>query len=68
MPTAGTVSPDPVGPTTATDAIIDTALPALQWARVYTLFKTHGLLTAVLVLMAWQIGMIANAQDFMCGV
>ena len=62
------VSPEPVEPTSTTDVIVDTALPALQWARLLQLAKQHGVVVALCVLMAYQIGMLAYAQTYVCGV
>lgn len=62
------VSPEPVEPTSTADALVDTALPALQWARLLQLAKQHGVVAALVVLMAYQIGMLAYAQTYVCGV
>ena len=51
-----------------TDEIVTTALPALQWARFLQLAKQHGLVFALCVMMAYQIGMVATAQTYVCGV
>ncbi len=53
--------------TSATDEIISNALPALQWARFLQLAKQHGLVFALCVMMAYQIGVIATAQTYVCG-
>ncbi len=52
----------------ATDEIVSTALPALQWARLLQIAKQHGVVVALCVLMAYQVGMIASAQTYVCGV
>ena len=62
------VSPESVESTSPADVIVDTALPALQWARLLQLAKQHGVVAALVVLMAYQIGMLATAQTYMCGV
>ena len=62
------VSPEPVEPTSTADVIVDTALPVLQWARLLQLAKQHGVVAALVVLMAYQIGMLAYAQTYVCGV
>lgn len=54
--------------TSATDEIVTSALPALQWARFLQLAKQHGLVFALCVMMAYQIGVLATAQTYVCGV
>lgn len=54
--------------TSPADEIVNTALPALQWARLLQLAKQHGVVAALVVLMAYQIGMLAYAQTYVCGV
>ena len=63
-----TVPTEPAEPTSPADVIVDTALPVLQWARFLQLVKQHGLVFALCVMMAYQIGMIATAQTYVCGV
>ena len=59
---------DPNGPTSTIDELVASTVPALQGARVLQLIKDHGLMTGILVCLAWQIGVMAKAQDYMCGV
>ena len=59
---------DPNGSTSPADEIVASTIPALTWARVLLLAKQHGVVVALCVLMAYQIGMIAQAQSYMCGV
>lgn len=60
---------DSVEPTSATDEIVaSTALPALGWARVLLFAKQHGVVAALCLMMAYQIGVVAQAQSMMCGV
>jgi hypothetical protein len=54
--------------TSATDEIVTSALPALGWARVLLIAKQHGVLVALCLMMAYQIGVIASAQNYVCGV
>ena len=54
--------------TSPADVIVNTALPALQWARFLQLVKQHGLVFALCVMMAYQVGVIATAQTYVCGV
>lgn len=56
------------GETSASEEIISNALPALQWARFLQLAKQHGLVFALCVMMAYQVGVIATAQTYVCGV
>lgn len=60
---------DPAGSTSPIDdVVVSTALPALQWARVLLIVKQHGVVAALCVIMAYQIGMLASAQSYVCGV
>ncbi len=59
---------DPAGPTSATDDLVTSALPALTWARVLLLAKQHGVVAALCLLMAYQVGLMASAQQYVCGV
>lgn len=59
---------DPNGSTSPVDELVTSTIPALTWARVLLLAKQHGVVVALCVLMAYQIGMIAQAQNYMCGV
>ena len=54
--------------TSATDDLVTSALPALQWARFLQLAKQHGLVFALCVMMAYQIGVVATATTYVCGV
>ena len=62
------MSTDPAGTSSVTDDLVTSTLPALSWARVLLLAKQHGVVAALCLLMAYQIGIIASAQDYMCGV
>ncbi len=59
---------DPVDTSSTTDEIVASTLPALSWARILLLTKQHGVVAGLCVLMAYQIGLIAQAQSYMCGV
>jgi len=59
--------PDPAASSPADDLVIST-LPALGWARVLLFAKQHGVLSALVLMMAYQIGVIASAQSYVCGV
>lgn len=59
---------DPAGQTSATDELVTSALPALTWARVLLLAKQHGVVAALCFLMAYQIGLMSQAQEYVCGV
>ncbi len=60
---------DPVVPTSPADSeMVISVLPALGWARVLLFAKQHGVLAALCLMMAYQIGVIASAQNYMCGV
>jgi len=59
---------DPNGPTSATDEIVASTVPALTWARVLLVAKQHGIVGALCVLMIYQVGLLASAQNYMCGI
>ena len=59
---------DPNGPSSTTDEIVASTVPALNGARVLLVLKEHGLVAALCVLMAYQIGFLSSAQNYMCGV
>ncbi len=59
---------DPNGSTSTTDEIVASTIPALTWARVLLLAKQHGVVAALCLLMAYQIGIMASAQQYVCGV
>ncbi len=48
--------------------VVTSVFPALMWPRVLLFAKQHGIVAALCLLMAYQVGMIASAQDYMCGV
>ncbi len=48
--------------------IVTSTLPALGWARVLLVLKEHGIVAALCLMMAYQIGAISSAQQYMCGV
>ncbi len=59
---------DPNAPTSTTDELVASTVPALTWARVLLLAKQHGVVAALCLLMAYQIGLMASAQQYVCGV
>lgn len=59
---------DPADTSSPTDELVAHSLPALSWARVLLLAKQHGVVAALCLLMAYQVGIIASAQNYMCGV
>jgi hypothetical protein len=59
---------DPKGSTSPTDELVASTIPALTWARVLLLAKQHGVVAALCLLMAYQIGIMASAQQYVCGV
>jgi len=54
--------------TSPTDELVISTLPALGWARVLLFGKQHGVLAALCMMMAYQIGVLASAQQYVCGV
>ncbi len=59
---------DPADTSSTTDEIVASSLPALSWARVLLVAKQHGVVGALCVLMIYQMGLLASAQSYMCGV
>lgn len=60
---------DPADTSSPTDPeMVASALPALGWARVLLLAKQHGVVAALCLMMAYQVGIIATVQTTMCGV
>ncbi len=59
---------DSSAPTSTTDEIVASTVPALTWARVLLVMKQHGVVGALVVLMIYQLGLLASAQSYMCGV
>lgn len=58
---------DPAASSPADELVIST-LPALGWARVLLFAKQHGVVSALVLMMAYQIGLMASAQAYMCGI
>lgn len=50
------------------DEVVTSVFPALMWPRVLLFAKQHGIVAALCLLMAYQVGIIASAQNYMCGV
>lgn len=59
---------DPNGPTSPTDELVASTVPAISMARVLLVLKEHGIVAALVLMMAYQIGFMSQAQSFMCGV
>ncbi len=59
---------DPNASTSTTDELVASTVPALTWARVLLFAKQHGVVAALCLLMAYQIGLMASAQQYVCGV
>ncbi len=59
---------DPKAPTSTTDDLVASTVPALTWARVLLVLKQHGVLGALVVLMVYQMGLLGSAQSYMCGI
>ncbi len=63
------ISTDPVDTSSNLDPeMVASALPALGWARVLLVLKEHGIVAALCLMMAYQIGLMSSAQSYMCGV
>lgn len=59
---------DPAGQNVPTDHESHPGLHALQWARVLSIIKQHGVTGMILVLLAWNLGFLDRAQSFGCGI
>ncbi len=59
---------DPNGPTSPSDELVASTVPALAWARVLLFAKQHGVVAGLCLLMAYQVGLMSQAQSYMCGV
>ncbi len=59
---------DPNGPTSPSDELVASTVPALVWARVLLFAKQHGVVAGLCLLMAYQAGLMAQAQSYVCGV
>ena len=59
---------DSSAPTSTTDEIVASTVPALTWARVLLVAKQHGVVGALCILMLYQLEIFASAQSYMCGV
>ena len=59
---------DPNGPTSASDELVTSTVPALAWARVLLFAKQHGVVAGLCLLMAYQVGLMSQAQSYVCGV
>lgn len=63
------VPTDPASTSSVADSeIVTSSLPALGWARVLLVLKEHGVVGALCLMMAYQIGLMASAQNYMCGI
>lgn len=54
--------------TSPTSSLEEQSLAAVQFARAITLIKQHGLTGLILVLLAFQMGWLGQAQSTMCGI
>ena len=59
---------DPNGPTSPTDELVASTVPAVSAARVLLVLKEHGIVAALCLMMAYQIGVMSQVQSYMCGV
>lgn len=46
----------------------DTGVSAVNFARALQLTKEHGVTVLILVLLAYQMGIMGNVQSEMCGI
>lgn len=62
-------SMDPVDTSSLIDPeMVASALPVLNWARVLLITKQHGLVGLLTIAMIYQVGLLAKAQNVMCGI
>lgn len=59
---------DSNGPTSTTDDLVASTVPALTWARVLLFMKQHGIVAGLCLLMLYELGTVAALQAQMCGV
>ncbi len=59
---------NPKDVSSTTDELVTSGLSAFSWARVLLLAKQHGVVAALCLLMAYQIGVVSQAQSYVCGV
>ncbi len=62
------MNPTDPAASSATDELVISTLPVLNWARVLLFAKQHGVVSALVLIMAYQIGLMASAQQYVCGV
>lgn len=59
---------DPIDVTHTTAELGTSSLSALNWARVTLLIKEHGLMAGVLLLLAYQAGLLLKVSEITgCG-
>lgn len=61
-------APGPGIDSSPTDDLVTSMMPALSWARVLLVAKQHGVVGLLTLAMVYQLGMLASAQDYVCGV
>jgi hypothetical protein len=61
------MDPTTSSPTEDGDAVLP-PLSALSWARVLLFGKQHGVVAALVLITIYQVGLIAQAQQYVCGV
>lgn len=59
---------DPTAPSSTTDSGHATGLSVLQWTRVLQFVKTHGLTGMILILLAWNLGLLETVRATGCGI
>ena len=59
---------DPAGTSSSSDVEIVSPLSALSWARVLLFARQHGVVAALCLMMLYQLGVMATAQNYVCGV
>jgi hypothetical protein len=62
------VNPATPEPVSETSSLLHSPLTALSWARVLLFAKQHGIVAGLCLVMAYQLGIMASAQSYMCGV
>lgn len=60
-------SPDLDSGVSSSSCVANT-VSGLYWPRVLLFAKQHGIVAALCLMMAYQIGVISEAQSMMCGV
>lgn len=60
--------PKDLGGDVSSSSCVANTVSGLYWPRVLLFAKQHGIVAALCLMMAYQIGVISEAQSMVCGV